>query len=191
MATAVATPAPIAGATPGPALATVSGDTITIGENDDPIGDTFTDAHDIPKGVVEDSLFGGQRYSTILAVGGDKYRLIWVTDRGEKQSMIVRADGDLFGGPDGFRETIEALGESEERTFNAVKIEVAGLIGILAAEFAICPITGAAACSAAGVTAYGGLMGGFALGLWRVFTDYGPARNNVSAAYTQIEINRP
>jgi len=76
MATAVATPAAIANPTPGPPVAIASGETITIGEKDYPIGDTFTDADDIPKGVVEDSLFGNQGYSTIVAVGGDKYRLI-------------------------------------------------------------------------------------------------------------------
>lgn len=191
MATAVATPSAIVEPTPAPPIATVSGDTITIGGKEYPIGDTFTDADDIPKGIVEDSLFGDQGYSTIVAVGGEKYRLIWVTDRGEKQYMIVREDDELFSGPDGFKETMEALGESEERTFDAVKLEVGGLIGILAAEFAICPITGGGGCIAAVVTAFGGLVGGFALGLWRVFTDYVPARNNVGAAYAQIEINRP
>lgn len=191
MATAVATPAAIAEPTPGPPIVTVSGETITIGGKDYPIGNTFSDADDIPKGVVEDSLFGDQGYSTIVGVGGEKYRLIWVTDRGEKQYMIVRENDNLFSGPDGFKETMEALRESEQRTFNAVKLEFGGLIGILAAEFAICPITGGAGCIAAVVTAYAGLVGGFALGLWRVITDYVPARNNVSAAYTQIEINRP
>lgn len=86
---------------------------------------------------------------------------------------------------------IKALGESEERTFDAVKIEIAELGSIIVAEFAIGPMTGGAGCIAAIVTAFGGLVGGFALGMWRVFTDYVPARNNVNEAYVQIEINRP
>lgn len=191
MATAAAPPDTLAQPTDGPPLAVVSGETITIGGKEYPLGDTFTDAEGIPMGVVEDSLFGDQGYSTIRAVGGEDYRLIWVTDRGEEQYMIVREDDPLFSGPDGFKETLEALGEAEERTFNAVKFELGGLGGIIAAEVAICPVTGTAGCIAAVVTAAGGLVGGFFLGMWRVFTDYIPARDNVGEAYEQIEINRP
>jgi hypothetical protein len=189
MATAVADPA--AFADPNPPVDPVSGETILIGGKEYPLGDTFTDAEDIPRGVVQDSLFHDQGYSTILAVGGDKYRLIWVTDRGEKQYMIVREDDELFSGPDGFKETIEALGESEERTFDAAKVELGGLGAILLAEFALCPATVGTSCIAAIVTGIGGLVGGFLLGMWRIFTDYAPARNNVGEAYEQIEINRP
>lgn len=189
MATAVAGPATIAD--PNAPVDPVPGEIILIGGKEYPIGETFTDADGIPKGVVEKSMFGDQGYSTILAVGGDKYRLIWVTDRGEKQYMIVREDDELFSGPDGFKETLQALGEAEERTFDAVKIELGGLGAILLAEFALCPATAGGGCVAAIVTGLGGLVGGFLLGMWRVITDYAPARNNVGVAYEQIEINRP
>ena len=190
-ATGVPTAGPVATQTTGPPVATVSGNTITIGNETYPIGETFTDASQIPMGLVDEARFGQQGYSTILAVGAQDYRLMWVTDRGERKYLITREDDSLFSGPEGFKDAIDDLQVKEELTFDAIKIELGGLGAILAAEIAVCPLTEGGGCVAFVATGVLGLIGGFALGMWRVFTEWIPAINNVNNAFIQADINSP
>lgn len=175
----------------GPPHALISGNTMTIDGETYPIGDSFSDASQIPMGSIERSRFNEYGYSTILAVGAQDYRLLWTTEDGQRNYIILKADDTLFAGPDGFTAELTQLKEKEELTFDAMKIELGGLGAILAAEFAICPFTAAAGCVAAIVTGAGGLIGGFGLTMWRVVADWIPARNSVNDSFTQIEINRP
>lgn len=53
--------------------------------------------------------------------------MLWIDAGGERKYMIVREDDVLFSGADGFREQMKDLQLAEERTFDAVKIELGGL----------------------------------------------------------------